>query len=204
MHTPESELLERDSDLAELSEALVRAGGGRGAVVAIEGPAGIGKTRLLRELRRTAEESDMEVLAARGGELERDFAFGVVRQLFEPLLARDRSELQSGAATLAAPLFDTSALPAEGGQQAFALMHGLFWLAANIASARPLLVAVDDLHWCDGESLRWLTYLERRVEGLPMLVALASRPTDSADAARLLASAPMVRPRPLTEAATRD
>src|SRR4051812_16358681 len=139
MATPEPELFERDSDLADLAEALVRAGGGHGSVVAIEGPAGIGKTRLLRELRRTAEEADMEVLAARGGELERDFAFGVVRQLFEPLLSRQGTELLSGAAALAAPLFDTGALPAEGGQQAFALMHGLFWLAANIASARPLL-----------------------------------------------------------------
>src|SRR2546423_5037765 len=188
MPTAEPELFERDSDLAELTEALLLAVGGHASVVAIEGPAGIGKTRLLRELRRTAEEADMRVLSARGGELERDFAFGVVRQLFEPLLARHRSELLSGAAALAAPLFDAGALPAEGGQQAFVLMHGLFWLAANVAAERPLLVVVDDLHSCDGESLRWLTYFERRVEGLPVLVALASRPTESLDAAQLLLS----------------
>src|SRR5439155_21617044 len=121
MPAPEPELFERDSDLAELAEALVRAGDGQGSVVAIEGPAGIGKTRLLRELRRTAEEADMEVLAASGGELERDFAFGVVRQLSEAVLARESSELLSGAAALAAPLFDTGVAPAEGGQQAFAL-----------------------------------------------------------------------------------
>ena len=52
----------------------------------------------------------MQVLGARGSELERSFSYGVVRQLFEPLLAslpaEERAELLSGAAGLAAPLFD--------------------------------------------------------------------------------------------------
>src|SRR5437764_15225037 len=98
MPTPEPELFERDGDLAELSEALASASAGHGSVVAIEGPAGIGKTRLLRELRARAEETDMAVLAARGGELERDFAFGVVRQLVEPMLRVKRPEPLPGAA----------------------------------------------------------------------------------------------------------
>ena len=67
-------------------------GGGRPALV--EGPAGIGKSRLLAELRSAAQEDDMRVLTARGSELEREFPFGVVRQLFEPSLmdgeARER------------------------------------------------------------------------------------------------------------------
>src|SRR3954469_9261980 len=165
MSSSQSRLFERDSDLAELSGALVRAGGGHGALVAIEGPAGIGKTRLLGELGARAKDADMEVLVARGGELERGFAFGVVRQLFEAYLARrepaERDELFAGAAGLARPLFlEAGVLPAEG-QDAFALLHGLFWLAANLAAERPLVLVVDDLHWCDGESLRWLTYLAR-------------------------------------------
>ena len=69
------------------------AGDGRHAL--IEGPAGIGKSRLLQEARRQAAEQGALVLSGRGGELERDFPFGVVRQLFEgvlvdPELARRR------------------------------------------------------------------------------------------------------------------
>src|SRR4051794_20260244 len=151
MPSSQPELFERDSDLAELSEALVRAGGGHGALVAIEGPAGIGKTRLLGELKRRAADAGMEVLTARGGELESGFGFGVVRQLFETHLARlepaERDELFAGAAGLARPLFlEAGVLPA-GGQQAFALLHGLYWVAVNLAAARPLALVVDDLHW---------------------------------------------------------
>src|SRR3954470_547659 len=131
MPSPQSELFERDGELHELSEVLVRAGGGHGALLAIEGPAGIGKTRLLDELRQRAVAADMEVLAARGSELERGFAFGVVRQLFEGALAAGGGdELLAGAAGLARPLFfEGAALPAAG-QEAFALLHGLFWLTA--------------------------------------------------------------------------
>src|SRR4051812_46251271 len=201
----EPELFERDSELATLADALARAQDGHGAVIAIEGPAGIGKTRLLAELRASAAGSGMEILTARGGELEREFSFGVVRQLFEPLMSRpDREELLAGAAAHAAPLLDGAPGSAEG-QDAFAVLHGLFWMTVNLSAARPLLVAIDDLHWCDGESLRFVAYLERRVEGLPVLVALGSRPDESADATRLLGSvATAVRPCPLTEAATRE
>ena len=54
----------------------------------VEGAAGIGKTRLVAEARRRAESTGMRTLSARGSELERAFAFGVVRQLFGPLSAR--------------------------------------------------------------------------------------------------------------------
>ena len=73
----------------EMIQALLQAArGGAGRLLAIEGRAGMGKTRLLGEARKAADSADLEMLTARGGELEQDFAFGVVRQLFEPLLAR--------------------------------------------------------------------------------------------------------------------
>ncbi len=80
-------LLERDAELATLAAMVAAARAGEGQLVAIEGSAGIGKTRLLAEARAAAAEAGLDVLAARAGELEREFAFGVVRQLFEPLLA---------------------------------------------------------------------------------------------------------------------
>jgi predicted ATPase len=105
-------LLEREAQVAAL-EALVdaaRRGGGR--FVVIEGTAGIGKTRLLAEARAIAGSAEMRVLAARGGELEGDFAYGIVRQLFEPLLAAAnpdlRAELLSGPAALTASLVGAS------------------------------------------------------------------------------------------------
>ena len=68
-----------------------------------------------------------------------------------------------------------SGAPAEG---SFAVLHGLYWLAANVAFDRPTLLAVDDLHWADTASLRWLLQLTRRLEGVPLLVAVRTRPME--------------------------
>jgi DNA-binding CsgD family transcriptional regulator len=178
-------LLEREAQVAALEALADAAQSGSGSFAVIEGSAGIGKTRLLAEARAIAGAAGMRVLAARGGELESEFAYGIVRQLFEPLLASAspdlRAELLSGPAALMEPVFGTSQLaasqdaPAEG---SFALLHGLYWLAANLAFQQPTLLAIDDLHWADTPSLRWLLYLTRRLEGVPLLVAAATRPPE--------------------------
>src|SRR6187551_2118382 len=79
-------LLERERELASLQDLLDATAGGEGRLAILEGPAGIGKTRLLAEARRRAADAGLRVLSARGGEFEREFPFGVVRQLFEPAL----------------------------------------------------------------------------------------------------------------------
>src|SRR5439155_11306626 len=180
--SPQASLLERDADVAVLRALLEAARDGNGKIAAIEGRAGIGKKRLLAEARAIAAGMGVRVLAARGGELEREFAFGLVRQLFEPLLvtvpAEERAELCAGAAGLAAPLFGESGLaevPASG-DVPFAMLHGLYWLAANAALAQPTLLLVDDLHWGDAPSLRWLTYVARRLEGLRLMIAVGTWP----------------------------
>ena len=78
----------------------------------VEGPAGIGKSRLIAELRERAAGGGVRVLAAHGSDLEREFPFGVVRQLFEPLLAEpaERERLLDGAAAAARPVFEESSL----------------------------------------------------------------------------------------------
>src|SRR5215831_6288997 len=102
-------LLERDAELTSVEELIVDASG-RGRLLAIEGPPGIGKTSLIREARALGQEAGMEVLGARGSELESRFSFGVVRQLFEPFLVKlpdeERSELLVGAAGLSLPVFE--------------------------------------------------------------------------------------------------
>ena len=170
----EPQLLEREHDLIDLEGLLADARAGRGAVALVEGPAGQGKTALLRALRSAADAAGMRVLTATGGALERDFAFGVARQLFEPVVSDD---LLSGAAALAAPIFSV----AEDGEVAgvsHARLHGLFWLCANLAERRPLLLVVDDAHWADAPSLRFLDVLARRVEDLAAVVAVGTRPAE--------------------------
>src|SRR5262245_9720646 len=178
-------LLEREVQVAALRALVNAAKSGGGRFVVVEGTAGIGKTRLLAEGRAIAGSAGMGVLAARGGELEGEFAYGIVRQLFEPLLAVAspdlRAELLAGPAALIASLL--GAPPPAGSQDAvaegsFAIVHGLYWLAANVALQQPTLLAIDDLHWADTPSLRWLLYLTRRLEGVPLLVVAGTRPPE--------------------------
>ena len=110
----QSLLFEREVDLAAIDAALTESMAGTGGVLLIEGPAGIGKSVLLEHLRKRATERQFTVLTARGGELERGFGFGIVRQLLEvALLGADpaeRARLLAGAARLAEPVFtDVSA-----------------------------------------------------------------------------------------------
>jgi predicted ATPase len=164
------DLLERDTELAVI-EDLIGAAAGGGRLLAIEGPPGIGKTSLVAETKARGEGAGMDVLGARGSELERAFSYGVVRQLFEPFLAGlpedERSELLAGAASLATPVLDPAWLTAAPATAdvSLATLHGLYWLVASLAARRPLLLAIDDLHWCDLPSLRLMAYVLPRMEG---------------------------------------
>ena len=69
-----------------------------------------------------------------------------------------------------------------GDEDPFAVLHGLYWLAADIAQQAPLLLAVDDLHWADQPSLRFVAHLAHRLEGLAVLLVLTVREPRSAPA----------------------
>ncbi|HKZ14614.1 MAG TPA: AAA family ATPase, partial [Solirubrobacterales bacterium] len=79
-------MLERDRELEALAAALADARAGSGRLAVVEGPAGQGKSSLLAAVATRAEGDGMRVIAARGREFERSFAFGAVRQLFERVL----------------------------------------------------------------------------------------------------------------------
>jgi DNA-binding SARP family transcriptional activator/DNA-binding CsgD family transcriptional regulator len=208
-------IVERDNEIGLIGMLLGDAIAGEGRVALIEGPAGIGKTRLLAEARAQAPAVGMATLSARGSELEREFPFGVARQLFESALGDParRERLFSGAAAPARAVFEAPSAAGGGegpGDASFAALHALFWLAVNLAADGPLLLAIDDLHWVDSPSLRFIAYLTRRLEGLPIAIATTLRtgepPTDPALIAEVIqdpATAP-VRPRPLTEAAVAE
>jgi DNA-binding CsgD family transcriptional regulator len=172
------DLLERSSELDRLTAALNDARDGRGRVVVIEGGLGSGKTSLLREATHRAAVAGCDVLQGRGAELERDFGFGLVRQLFERPLhtapPERRERLLRGAAALAAPVVGLE--PALNGGAPFARLHGIYWLVAEMADERPLALAVDDAHWADPDSLRCLSYVANRLDELPVLLLLTMRP----------------------------
>jgi DNA-binding CsgD family transcriptional regulator len=203
-------LLERDGDLAVLGGLLADARAGEGRVAVIEGPAGIGKTRLLEEARAAADGLALEVLHARGGELERDFGFGVVRQLLEPRVAvvdkGERAELFAGAAGLAEAVIapQAAAAPAAGDLSQAAL-HGLYWLVVNLTERSPLLVAVDDLQWVDGPSLRFLHYLVMRLDGVPVAIVATVRSGEASPEPEvldgLMLAAEVLRPAALSRTA---
>src|SRR5690349_18705090 len=123
-------LLERERELSTLRTLTADAAAGGSGLLVIEGPAGIGKTRLIAEARRDAARSGVNVLAARGGELEQELAFGIVRQLFEDAV--------SGGAPVsdgAREVFDRPATDVAGEDASFAILHALYWLTLNLAEA---------------------------------------------------------------------
>jgi DNA-binding CsgD family transcriptional regulator len=209
----ESRLVERERELEIIRAAIGGEADATGRLLLIEGPAGIGKTQLLRAAREAAEEVQMRALHARGTELEREFPYGLARQLFEQALLEapdeDRRALMSGAAKNVEPLFsaESSIRLAAVGDSTFPILHGLYWLAANMAERRPLMLAVDDAHWGDPESLRFLHYLAGRLEETPVLLAITTRPPEPGTQAELIAAiasnpaAEIIRPAPLSDAA---
>ena len=209
-------LLERNAELARIESALADARTGHGRFVVVEGPAGIGKTALLAAARTAAAEGGMRVLRSRATEMEINFAFGVVRQLFEPPLAEasepERVDLLQDAAGVAAGLLGLPGARANGPSSSavdpsFALLHGLYWLCANLAAVCPLCVVVDDAHWADAASLRYLAFLLTRLEELDIALIVATRPPETGTDAELLtavatdSSADVIRLAPLTRAA---
>jgi hypothetical protein len=107
-----------------------------------------------------------------------------VRQLFEaPIEQNDAfEEAFAGRARLAAgllgvELLDWSAPVPSGPDAGYVILNALYWLTVNVARRSPLVVLVDDLHWTDPASLRFLSYLARRLEALPLMLMVASRPT---------------------------
>jgi hypothetical protein len=99
-------------------------------------------------------------------------------------------------------VLDPRAAP-PAGQDLFTVLHGLYWVVADLAAERPVLLVVDDAHWCDAPSLRFAAHLAHRLDGLPVALLVTTRPVSDEPQRRLLdvlASEPhavTVRPRPL-------
>lgn len=109
--------------------------------------------------------------------LERSLGHGAARELFEGAVlrapaARRRGLLSGPAAIAEAVLGSPGQSRAVSGLQ---VHHGLYWLATNLAERTPVLIAVDDVQWCDEATVRWLLYVARRLERMPIAVLVTVR-----------------------------
>ena len=184
-------LLERERELRAADALLADAAHDRGRLLCIEAPPGMGKSALVEHIAGRARDAGCVVLSAAGRELERGLGWGVARSLFESAVARcsaqERDELLSGSAAAAGALFggefDTEGRSPD--DLRFAILHGLYWLAVRLAEAAPLVLIVDDAHWADEPSLRFLSYLQSRIREHPVAVLVAARVDEPGEAGLL-------------------
>lgn len=206
--TDQPGLLDRRAEQTRLLGVLDRARGGRGSVAVVVGEAGIGKTSLLRQVSTAAADAGWLELTGRGSPLEGQYAFGVVRQLLAGRPGADGTGLtpagldDDAADQLLAPHRRPPGTPEVAEEE---LLHALYWWFVGLADDGPVLVRVDDLHWCDPPSMRTLAFLALRLERHRIALVLGTRPpTDEPGRAMLdglrAAGAEVVRPTSLTRA----
>ena len=189
-------LLGRDREVAALDDALTTLAAGGCAALCVRGEPGIGKTRLLMELCGRAEDARMLVLAGGATELACDEPFGVVVDALDDYLASlDARTVQRRGETWASELrgvFPSFPVPvsAETSLQSerFRAHQATRTLLERLATRRPLVLALDDLHWADGASVELISHLLRRPPRGPVLLALGMRSAPAALSAALAAA----------------
>ncbi|HTU96271.1 MAG TPA: AAA family ATPase, partial [Solirubrobacteraceae bacterium] len=200
-HRDGGALLERGAELAGLDGLLAAACDGRGALVVIEGPPGIGKSALLRACGDRGAALGMECLRARGDDVSMESPFAAMRELLAPAAGPDAFR---GSAQLAAPVFRGEVDAAPEVDRAAAVLHGLYWLVADRCDRGPVVMLVDDAHWLDPASVRFLLYLARRLDSLPAVLVVGQRRGEVSRPLSALSdgAALVLAPAPLSEAAS--
>jgi DNA-binding CsgD family transcriptional regulator len=163
-------LVQRD-DALELCVRACASVDASGTLLLFEGGPGAGKSAMLDAAAAIATAHELQVLRAAGSQFERDFGYGVVRQLFEPRLLRaggaERDELLGGPVRPAVAALGFG--PAAGEQPEHVVDHALVHLVARLAALRPVLLAVDDLALVDAPSLSFLRHLSSRQADHPVV-----------------------------------
>jgi DNA-binding CsgD family transcriptional regulator len=202
-------LLEREAEIGLLDGALAAAVEGRGSVVAIEGPPGIGKSTLVGACIDLARARGMYTLTVRATELERSYPYGIVRQTADSVQLdkseEERAALFTGAAKLALPILEPGGDEnADNPELMYQRLHGLYWLIANLAREQPLLITIDDAQWADEASMAAERFLSLRIADLPMVLVLGVRTAEVGQLAVPLAeiladpATTSIRPGPLS------
>jgi predicted ATPase len=175
----------RRVELAALEARLDQlARGVGGLIVELAGEPGIGKTRLLAELRARALGRAMTVLAGRAAEFEGEIPFGLFADaLDETVLGLGERGLKALGPQVAEEL--TAVLPSLGGRfgaraggvqtERYRAHRAVRALLEGLAARSPLVLTLDDIHWADPASAELLSYLLSRPPRGPALVAVAFR-----------------------------
>lgn len=187
-------LWERDEEVTAILravEALCSDRASHGELLVLQGEAGLGKTTLLARTRRIAEARGCTVWSARGGEILRSVPFNVVRQLLQPallsLMPEEAREYLGEWYGIAGPALGI-AEPGGGQADPRSVCEGLVAAVSRLAGRDwPLVLMIDDVHWADEESLRWLAAFAGRLTELSVLLVVTRRPGEvSGDSAQLL------------------
>ncbi|HZF88605.1 ATP-binding protein [Streptomyces sp.] len=178
-------LWERDRELDAIRRAVDHLCADRsssGSLLVFRGEAGVGKTALLAETRRIAEERGCAVWSARGGETLKSVPYNVVRQLLQPalvtMLPEEAREYLGDWYDIAGPALGI-ADPGDRRADPQGVCDGLVAAVRRLARRDwPLVLLVDDAHWADQETLRWLAAFVERLHDPSVLVVVARRPGD--------------------------
>ena len=174
----------RDEELRSFDQVLGDVAQGRPAAIQLVGEPGIGKTRLLAQLAARANERGHVVLSGCAAEFERDLPFwvfvdaldeyvqGLDPRLLGALDEAVRTELASVLPSLSAP-GDGTAAPHD---ERYRAHRAIRQLLEHLATFKPLVLVLDDLHWADPASAELLGALLRRPPDAAVLIALAVRP----------------------------
>lgn len=181
-------MAERGDVLDTLERLLDDAHQGRGGALFVVGTAGLGKTTVL-EHAITLAKPRFTVGIGRGDQVEAMLPFGLISQALDQLLG--------GGFTCGG-----LALDAEGGETADISAQARFYdilRTVRKAAVRPLLVALDDLHWSDPDSLTAIHLICRRLAGLPVALVATARPwpTEALTSAQDLAAQGVAEIEPL-------
>jgi DNA-binding CsgD family transcriptional regulator len=197
-------LLERQGELEALGRLMRDARSARGCLVSVEGPAGIGKSSLLDACAQEAVGLGMGCLRVRGDEVAMESSFAAVRELFWREVGADGPGVLPGAAALAGPVFEGEVGVGADRDRVGAVLHGLYWLVADLAERAPLALLIDDAQWVDVASARFLVYLARRIDSLSVLLAVVVRDGEAPGAVAGLSgrASVVLRPEPLSEVAS--
>ncbi|MEV5322364.1 AAA family ATPase [Streptomyces sp. NPDC052687] len=182
-------LWERDREIDAIRravDALREDRSSAGGLLVFRGEAGLGKTALLAETRRIAEERGCTVWSARGGETLRSVPYNVIRQLLQPalvtMLPEEARDYLGDWYDVAGPALGI-ADPGERQPDPQGVCDGLVAVVRRLARRDwPLVLLIDDAHWADQETLRWLTAFAERLHDTPVLLVVARRPGEATGA----------------------
>jgi tetratricopeptide (TPR) repeat protein len=172
-------LIGRSLELERLREALDEAWSGRGQLVAVLGPAGIGKTRLVEDVGEAAARRDGSLMIGRCYETEQIFPFGpwidAVRGMLRTHDIEGLDPVWRAELGRLLPEFGEAPAPREPAAEYRRLFEAVVQLAVFFAIRRPLVVVLEDLHWADEMTQRLLSFFGRRTREHAVLTLATAR-----------------------------